>query len=161
MRGNSKFRDHPVVTSRKLNPERGPSNSRVHRGPLLGSALVTRHVRALRGATTVDEDTSEAMDAAVKELFSELFDRNDLRTENLISVWITATNDLHAKFPAKSAREFGLDDIPLMGAQELDVTGGLARCVRVMIHLETDRPRAELRHVYLKGAAALRTDLVT
>lgn len=120
---------------------------------------MTRHVRALRGATTVDADTTEAMDAAVTELFGELFERNDLDESDLISVLLTATDDLHAKFPAASARGFGLDGVPLICARELDISGALPQCVRVMIHLETDRTREELRHVYLHGAAALRDDL--
>lgn len=120
---------------------------------------MTRHVRALRGATTLDEDTAQAMDEAVHELFGELFARNDLHTEDLISVLLTATDDLHARFPATSARTFGLDGVPLICARELDITGATPRCVRVMVHIETDHARDELRHVYLRGAASLRDDL--
>lgn len=120
---------------------------------------MTRHVRALRGATTLDQDTAESMDDAVIELFEELFTRNGLRDEDLISVLLTATGDLRAKFPAASARQFGLRGVPLICARELDIVDALPRCVRVMIHLETDRSRDELRHVYLRGAASLRDDL--
>jgi len=122
---------------------------------------VTPHVRALRGATTVDADTAEAIDEAVVELLQTLFERNDLDHDDLISVLFTATDDLHAKFPAASARRFGLGDVPLICARELDVTGAVARCVRVMVHLETERSRAELHHVYLRGAVGLRDDLPT
>lgn len=114
-------------------------------------------VRALRGATTVDVDTSEAIDEAVLELFTVLFERNDLRAEDLISVIITATDDLHAKFPAASARAFGLGAVPLLCARELDVVGAVARCIRVLVHLESSG--AALHHVYLRGAANLRDDL--
>lgn len=120
---------------------------------------MTTHVRALRGATTVETDSAEAMDAAVVELLTEMFARNDLDIDELISVLLTATDDLHAKFPAASARLFGLDGVPLICARELDVIGAIPRCVRVMIHIETDRSRDELRHVYLRGAVSLRDDL--
>ncbi len=122
---------------------------------------MTRHVRALRGATTVDADTAEAIDDAVIELLETLSDRNELDHDDLISVLFTATDDLHAKFPAASARRFGLGDVPLICARELDVAGAMPRCIRVMIHLETERSRAELHHVYLRDAVGLRDDLPT
>lgn len=120
---------------------------------------MTGHVRALRGATTVDEDTVDAMDDAVVELFEELFARNGLDVDDLISVLLTATDDLHARFPATSARVFGLADVPLICARELDIVDAVPRCVRVMVHVQTERPRGELHHVYLRGAASLRDDL--
>lgn len=120
---------------------------------------MTGHLRALRGAITVDVDTTEAIDEAVVELLTELFARNDVAVEDLVSVLFTATDDLHAKFPAASARIFGLGAVPLICARELDIVGATPRCIRVMIHLETDRSRDALRHVYLRGAAGLRDDL--
>jgi chorismate mutase len=116
-------------------------------------------VRALRGATTLDEDTNEQMQIRVKALLVALFERNGIGPDDVISVVLTATPDLHSAFPATAARAAGLDDVPLLGAQELDVEGALARCVRVMMHVETDRPRAELQHVFLEGAVQLRPDL--
>jgi chorismate mutase len=117
-------------------------------------------VRALRGATTLDADTPDQMDTRVKALLHTLFERNDVAIDDVISMFLTATPDLHSAFPATAARSFGLDDVPLLGAQELDVEGSLPRCVRVLLHLETDKPRRELRHVFLEGAVALRPDLV-
>src|SRR4051794_29393155 len=116
-------------------------------------------VRALRGATTLDEDTSEQMQVRVKALVATLFERNGLEPDDVISVVLTATPDLHSAFPATAARAAGLDDVPLLGAQELDVEGSLPRCVRVMLHIETERPRAALHHVFLEGAVKLRPDL--
>jgi chorismate mutase len=116
-------------------------------------------VRALRGATTLDEDTPEQMQLRVKALLAAMFERNAIGPDDVISVFLTATPDIHRSFPATAARSFGLDDVPLLGAQELAVDGALPRCVRVMMHLEIDRPRAELRHVFLEGAVALRPDL--
>jgi chorismate mutase len=116
-------------------------------------------VRALRGATTLDEDTPEQMNTRVKALFATLFERNGLVPDDVISVVLTATPDITSAFPATAARSFGLDDVALIGAQELGVEGAMARCVRVLLHIETDRPRADLRHVFLEGAAHLRPDL--
>jgi chorismate mutase len=116
-------------------------------------------VRALRGATTVDEDTREAIHARVVELLTELFGRNGVDHDDLISLLFTATGDLHSAFPAAGAREFGLGDVPLLCARELDITGATPRCIRLLVHLETDHSRAELRHVYLHGAVSLRDDL--
>ncbi len=116
-------------------------------------------VRAIRGATTIDEDVPEEIDRAVVELFTVLFDRNELVNEDLVSIILTATDDIHAKFPATSARLFGVGDVPLLCARELDIDGATPRCIRVLIHLNTERRRDELHHVYLGGAAGLRDDL--
>jgi chorismate mutase len=116
-------------------------------------------VRALRGATTLDVDTEEHMTERVVALIETLFDRNGLRHDDLISILFTATDDLHSTFPATAARKCGLGDVPLICARELDVEGGTPRCVRVMVHLHTERSRDELHHVYLEGASTLRDDL--
>ena len=116
-------------------------------------------IRALRGATTIDEDTPEDIDERVLALFEALFERNDLQHDDLISVILTATPDIHSQFPATSARKFGLGDVPLLCAQELDIVGAMPRCIRVLVHLSTERTRAELHHVYLEGAQSLRDDL--
>ncbi len=114
-------------------------------------------VRALRGATTIDEDTPAQVTERVIGLLEELFARNGLHHDDLISVIFTATDDVHSMFPAAAAREFGLGDIPLLCARELDVVGGTPRCIRVLMHLFTER--SDLHHVYLEGARGLRDDL--
>jgi chorismate mutase len=116
-------------------------------------------VRALRGATTVDEDDAAQIEVRVLELLSAMFERNQLDKDDLISIVFTATDDLHAAFPAAAARRFGLGDVPLLCARELDIDGGTPRCIRVLVHLVTDVPRDALRHVYLEGARGLRDDL--
>jgi chorismate mutase len=116
-------------------------------------------VRALRGATTVDVDDKDHLFERVIALLEALFERNDIRHDDLISVLFTATDDIHSAFPAVAARKFGLGDVPLICARELDVEGGTPRCIRVMIHLASDKPRDELHHVYLEGARGLRDDL--
>ena len=116
-------------------------------------------VRALRGATTVDADTAEQVEERIIALLTELFDRNDIHHDDLISILFTATSDINSAFPAAAARVFGLGDVPLLCAQELDIVGGEPRCLRVLIHLTTERGRDELHHVYLEGAQGLRDDL--
>src|SRR5215510_13198811 len=116
-------------------------------------------VRALRGATTLDVDEREHLFERVIALLEALFERNDLAHDDLISVLFTATDDIHCAFPALAARKFGLGDVPLICARELEVEGSTPRCVRVMIHLTTDKARDELHHVYLEGARGLRDDL--
>jgi chorismate mutase len=116
-------------------------------------------VRALRGATTVDVDEKQHLFERVIALLEEMFERNALEHDDLISVIITATGDIHSAFPAEAARKFGLGDVPLLCARELDIEGGTAMCVRVLVHLHTDVPRDQLHHVYLEGARNLRDDL--
>jgi chorismate mutase len=117
-------------------------------------------VRALRGATTVDADAPDRVMDRVKVLMHELFERNGLEADDVISILVTSTPDITAIHPATAVRAYGLPEVPLMGAQELLVEGSLPRCVRVMLHIETDKPRHELRHVFLEGAVVLRPDLM-
>jgi chorismate mutase len=116
-------------------------------------------VRALRGATTIDDDTSEQISDRVQTLVREMLDRNGVDKDDLISIVFTATDDVHAMFPATAARAIGLGDVPLICARELQINGGTPRCIRVLMHLTTRRRRDELHHVYLEGARALRDDL--
>lgn len=116
-------------------------------------------VRALRGATTVDADSREQVTERVVELLTELLDRNGVDHDDIISVWFTATDDIRSMFPAEAARKVGFGDIPLICARELDIVGATPRCIRVLMHLVSERARAELHHVYLHGARGLRDDL--
>ncbi|MGH3315742.1 MAG: chorismate mutase [Nocardioidaceae bacterium] len=116
-------------------------------------------VRAVRGATQLERDERDHMHERVTELVRLILEYNQLDHDDLISIWFTATQDLHADYPAYAARQIGLTDVPLMCTCEMDVEGGMPRVVRVMAHVETDLPRAEITHVYLHGAAALRRDL--
>jgi chorismate mutase len=116
-------------------------------------------VRALRGATTIDADTRDQVTERVVALFQELFARNRLDKRDLISVILTATDDVQSAFPAEAARAFGLGDVPLLCARELDIVDGTPLCIRVLIHLYTEVPAEALHHVYLEGAQGLRDDL--
>ncbi|HEY4006452.1 MAG TPA: chorismate mutase [Pseudonocardia sp.] len=116
-------------------------------------------IRAVRGATQVDEDDREQILDATAALVAEVLDRNALRPDDVISILFTATPDLTAEFPAYAARKMGLTDVPLMCATEIAVPGAMPKVLRLLAHVETERARADIRHVYQRGAAALRTDL--
>ena len=116
-------------------------------------------VRALRGATTCDLDDPVHIAERTVTLLEEMFSRNGVDHDDLISILFTTTPDLTSTFPATAARTIGLGDVPLLCAQEIAVPGAMARCVRVMAHLETERSRSELHHVYLEQAVGLRDDL--
>ncbi len=116
-------------------------------------------VRALRGATTIDVDEKEHLFERVIALLEELFARNDIAHDDLVSILFTATPDLVSEFPALAARELGFGDVPLMCATEMNVPHGMPRVLRLMAHVDTDRPRADIQHVYLRGAVALRRDI--
>jgi chorismate mutase len=116
-------------------------------------------VRAIRGAIQVDADQREAILEGTTELIAEVMSRNELTADDVISVLFTATPDLTAEFPALAARKTGFHAVPLMCATEIPVTGAMPRVVRLMAHVETDRPRSEIQHVYLRGAVALRLDI--
>jgi chorismate mutase len=116
---------------------------------------------ALRGATTLDEDTREEVLTRTAELLAALMARNGLTADDVVSLMFTATGDIHSEFPAAAVRAAGISHVPMLCARELDIEGDSAipLCVRVMAHVDTDLPRARLRHVYLRGARQLRSDL--
>src|SRR5215207_2727808 len=124
--------------------------------PVRSSAMP---VRALRAATTLDVDAPDHIVERVKALVHELFERNDLAPDDVISILVTATPDIASLHPATAVRAYGLPHVPLLGAQELLVEGSLKRCVRLLVHVDTERERSELRHVFLEGAVVLRPDL--
>ena len=118
-----------------------------------------KSIRAFRGAIQLNVDASEEMRKCVAQLLKEIFDSNSIENEDLISMLFTATPDLTCEFPAVGARVFGITDVPLICASEIDVKGALPRTVRVLLHAESSLTRAEITHVYLNGAEILRPDL--
>jgi chorismate mutase len=116
-------------------------------------------VRAIRGAVQVDANERAAVLECTTELVSEVMSRNGLAPDDVISVLFTTTPDLTAEFPALAARKLGFQDVPLLCASEIDVPGAMPRVVRLLMHVETGRPRSAVAHVYLRGAAALRLDI--
>jgi chorismate mutase len=116
-------------------------------------------VRAVRGATQLEEDVREHMLERVAEMVSDVMASNGLGVDDFISILFTATPDLVSEFPAYAARRLGFTDVPLVCAREIDVEGAMPRVVRMLAHVETDLPKADITHVYLHGAANLRRDL--
>ena len=116
-------------------------------------------VRAIRGAIQLDSDERSHLLKSTAELVTKVLHENELETGDLISIWFSATPDITSEFPALAARELGLGDVPLMCAVEMDVAGAMPRVIRLMMHAETSKPRADIKHVYLRGAGALRADL--
>lgn len=118
-----------------------------------GAAMVCR---GIRGATTVDANIAEDILEATTDLLSALIRLNEIRPEDVASAFFTTTVDLTATFPALAARELGWTEVPLLCAHEMDVPGALGKVVRILLHVNTTRAASEIRHVYLRGARALR-----
>tara|TARA_Y100000996_G_scaffold415511_1_gene410710 strand:+ start:13883 stop:14257 length:375 start_codon:yes stop_codon:yes gene_type:complete len=114
------------------------------------------NVRAIRGATTADENSEDSIVDATVELLLELIDANNLNDSDVISAFFTTTSDLNAQFPAVAARKIGWIDVALMCAHEISVPGSQDRCIRVMIHINSDRLVSQIKNIYLKDAANLR-----
>ncbi|WP_058303834.1 chorismate mutase [Gorillibacterium timonense] len=118
-------------------------------------------VRGIRGATTVEQDNKEEVLKATAELLKSIVDANDVVPEDICSVFVTTTDDLTAAFPAMAIRQLsGWELVPLMCALEIPVKPSLPRCIRLMVHVNTMRSQAEIRHIYMNEAKKLRPDIV-
>jgi len=117
-------------------------------------------VRGIRGATTVESDDAALIRAAARELMEEILRRNQITDfDEVISAVFTTTEDLVSAFPAEAARAIGMNQVPLLCAREIPVTGSMPRCIRVLLHVNSDRKPKEIEHVYLRDAQKLRPDL--
>lgn len=116
--------------------------------------------RGIRGATSVDANDAEIIVAATRELLEHIVAANDVAVADVASVIFTATPDLDAAYPARAAREMGWTKVPLLCMQGMAVVGSLPRCIRVLVHWNSDLSPGQVRHVYLGDARALRPDLV-
>jgi chorismate mutase len=116
-------------------------------------------LRGIRGATTVEANTREAVLQAAAELLSALIEANDIRRDDVASVIFTTTPDVNAEFPAVAARQMGWTNVALMCGHEMAVPGSLPMCLRILMHVNTAKTPDELQFVYLRGARALRQDL--
>lgn len=116
--------------------------------------------RGVRGAITVEENSAGAIWSATAELLQALIAANGIEEDDVASVIFSCTPDLNAAYPAKAARDLGWRQVALMGCVEMDVPGGVPRCIRLLIHWNTAKPAADIRHCFLRGAAVLRPDLV-
>jgi chorismate mutase len=114
--------------------------------------------RGVRGATTVDANTRDDVLAAARQLLALMIRQNDIKKEDVASAFFTTTSDLDAEFPALAARQLGWLDVALMCFHELDVPGSLRRCVRILVHWNTEKRNDEIVHVYIKEAQRLRPD---
>jgi chorismate mutase len=114
--------------------------------------------RGVRGATTVDANTSEEILEATRQLLALMVRQNGIQPEDVASAVFTVTKDLDAEFPALAARQLGWLDVALMCGYELSVPGALDRCIRILLYWNTDKPADRIVHVYLKDAARLRPD---
>lgn len=114
--------------------------------------------RGIRGAITVDTNTREAILQAAAELLSQMVAANDVRPEEVASIFFTTTRDLNADFPALAARQMGWNDVALLCAHEMDVPGSLPMCLRILLQVNTEKQADEVVHVYLRGARVLRPD---
>jgi chorismate mutase len=116
-------------------------------------------VRGIRGAITVNNNTEAEILTATKELMQELISTNDLQRENIASITFSMTSDLDAVFPPVAVREMGWTTVPLFCTRELKIEGALRKCIRILIHYNTEKSLAEVNHVYLRKAKQLRPDL--
>jgi chorismate mutase len=116
-------------------------------------------LRGIRGAITVERNLPEEIHAASWELLETVIRENDINTEDIASIIFTVTQDLNAGFPALIARARGLKYVPLLCATEINVPGSLARCIRILVHVNTRKSQQEIKHIYLKDAVRLREDL--
>ncbi len=116
-------------------------------------------VRGVRGATTVENNDSFEMIEASRVLLEEIIKRNEIKQEDMVSIFFTMTQDLDAAFPAVAARQLGITDVALMCTNEINVPGSLPKCIRILLHINTEKSNGEISHVYLNGAKILRPDL--
>jgi chorismate mutase len=116
-------------------------------------------IRGVRGATQVQKNSVDEIGAAVSQLLTKMIAENGIDKEDLVSIIFTATPDLTAEFPAVAARSIGLGDVPLLCAVEIDVANSLPRVVRILLHTNSTKSLAEIKHIYLNGASVLRKDL--
>jgi chorismate mutase len=116
-------------------------------------------VRAIRGAITVENNCRDEIINETKELLVKIVEENSVDQEDIISIIFSVTKDLDAAFPAVAARQLGWTSIALMCTNEIDVPGSIIRCIRVLMHINTEKRNSDIKHIYLKGAKVLRPDL--
>ena len=112
--------------------------------------------RGIRGATTADANTDEAIYSATRDMLQELINLNDINQEQVAAAYFTVTSDLDAAFPAAAARQLGWNNVALMRSTEIPVPDSMGRCIRVMILYNTETSQEDIVNVYLKGTDVLR-----
>jgi chorismate mutase len=114
------------------------------------------YCRGIRGATTVEQNDREEILTATKELLELIIEKNDLHKEDVASAIFTVTDDLDADFPALAARALGWTEVALICTREIPVPNSLGKCIRILLHVNTERSASEMQHVYIRGAVSLR-----
>jgi len=122
---------------------------------------MSKFLRAIRGATTLVEDSKEEVLFKTQELLLEVLKRNSLSEDDIVSIIFTTTNDITSAFPAAAVREIGFQDTPLLGASEQNVRGSTPLCIRLLINCYSEASKAEITHIYLHDAVALRPDIAS
>jgi chorismate mutase len=115
--------------------------------------------RGVRGATTVEANSVEAVLEATRELLAAMLKANEVEVEEIASAFFTTTPDINAEFPAVAARDLGWTDVALLCGHEMNKPGALPMCLRILLHVNTEKAAKEMRHVYLRGARILRPDI--
>jgi chorismate mutase len=118
------------------------------------------YIRGIRGAITVERNDKDEVLKATREMLEEIVQQNNLKVEDICSAIFTLTPDLNAVFPAKAARDMGWTYVPMIGSVEVAVPNALPRCIRVLLHVNTNKAQKDIKHVYLRRATSLRPDLV-
>ncbi|MDD3364765.1 MAG: chorismate mutase [Syntrophomonas sp.] len=116
-------------------------------------------VRGIRGAITVKEDNATEILQATAEVLEEIISQNELSFQDIASIIFTTTADIKSVFPAEAARSMGLNLVPLLCSQEIEVQGSIPLCIRILIHVNTNKNQEEICHVFMRDAARLREDL--
>jgi len=117
-------------------------------------------VRGIRGATSVPEDSAAGILSATSELLQEVLEKNKITDfEEIVSAIFTTTADLTSAFPAEAARSLGMDQVPLLCSCEIPVKGSMPRCIRILLHVNTEKKQSEMVHIYLRDAKKLRPDI--
>jgi chorismate mutase len=122
---------------------------------------MTLYLRGVRGATTVDENSSSAILKGTRELLALMIRSNGIDPSDVCSAFFTTTRDLDAEFPALAARQLNWMSVPLMCGNEMPVSGALQKCVRVLVHWNTTKEQNEIIHVYIRDAVRLRPDILS
>lgn len=117
------------------------------------------HIRGIRGATTVEENTAGVILQATRELLHEMAEVNNVEPDEIAAILFTTTPDLNATFPAEAARQLQWANVPLMSATEIPVRGALPMCIRILVLWNTPRSQEEVVHIYVRGATVLRPDV--
>ncbi len=117
-------------------------------------------VKAVRGATTVNNNSETEIISATKDLLQQIVQKNDINIDDIISIIFVVTKDLNACFPAKSARELEWTSVPLIDCVSPDVSGSLQKCIRILLHFNSDKNLSQVKHIYLNNAVTLRPDLI-